>query len=154
MVETIVAAIMLLQPRLHDHHALEYGTAIHMAAAEYELDPLLLVSIAFRESSFRPDVVAGATRGLHGEVGMMQVHPRGVALRHGPPECRHRQDDPACAARTAAGYLAHLRTTCPGSVWRWVAAYGMRRCPSEETARRDPATIRAMGLWRTIGNEP
>jgi hypothetical protein len=82
---------------------------------------------------------------------MMQVHPRGVALRHGPLECRRSQWDPVCATRTAAAYLALLRTTCPGSTRRWVAAYGMRRCPSDAEARRNPATIRAMELWRVIG---
>jgi len=82
-----------------------------------------------RESSFLERVYDGRERGALGEVGCLQVH--GVALGFAHRWC---ESQASCWLRAGALYLAHVREQCPGSTDRWMAAYGMRSCPSEATA--------------------
>jgi len=143
-------AVARLAPHLSAARAREIGGAIDAAASAAGLDPVLVAAIAARESSFRPSVLDGTVRGARGEVGIMQVLPGGAALRHAPSGCD--QTELACSLATGCGYLAWLRDEgCPGSQWRWVAAYGRRRCPSEAEARQDAATLRARDYYRRVG---
>ena len=67
----------------------------------------------------------------------MQVH--GVALQFRPDECSPMLEGAECQIRTGARFLAYCREACPGSQWRWVGAYGMSRCPSEQEAGMMPS---------------
>jgi hypothetical protein len=137
----IVGAIKRLQPvyarqnRARD--ARRIAGIIERAAERNRIDPHLAVAIAMRESSLRAD----PGRGSLGEQGMFQVHPRGYARRVCQGTCDLSQ--PGCNAEVALCYLAHVRELCPGSTWRWVAAYGMSRCPTEREARAMTTTRRA-----------
>ncbi len=60
----------------------QYASQIRAAADKYRLDPQLVRAVIFQESRFRPDTI-----GTAGEVGLMQVLPKGAvtdwARRHG-----------------------------------------------------------------------
>jgi len=145
-------AVRVLRPSLSTEAAQGLARRIHVASEASGVDAHLLAAIAYRESSYRWSVATCRVRGARGEMGLMQVMPAGYARRFAPDGCED-QCDPECSLATGARYLAHLRATCPGSTWRWVAAYGRRSCPSEEQAREDRATRRAAEFVRQIGGE-
>ena len=146
----LAVAVSRLQPRLRDEAARDWAEAIHRAARPHGLDPVLIAALVMRESSYDPDVAEGRRLGSRGEVGVLQVMPGGAALRFAPTRCR--QTEAWCSLATGCGYLAYQRDHgCPGSTWRWVAAYGRSRCPSEAEAREDVATIRARRLYLKAG---
>lgn len=143
-------AVSRLQPRLDADAARQWAEAIEHAARPHRLDPILIAALVMRESSYDPDVAEGRRVGSRGEVGVMQVMPGGAALLFAPPRCS--QAEAWCSLATGCGYLAYQRDhACPGSTWRWVAAYGRSRCPSEAEAREDTATRRARDLFRRAG---
>lgn len=144
MIKTIIAAIMILQPNLSAKQTKNYATAFDIISKDTETDPLLLAVIAQRESSYQHNVV-----GRRGEIGLMQIMPRGVARRFSKCDIRR----PYCNIKTGARYLAFVRRECPGTRWRWVAAYGWSRCPSEREARRDTATQRAYNLYCSVNSK-
>jgi hypothetical protein len=138
-----------MQPRLTEDAVDAYARAFRKAGTESEVRPALVAVIAFRESSFFPAIAECRQLGSLGELGIMQVMPRGRALRYAPDGCRD-QCRAGCSIRTGAAYLAACRDWCPGSTWRWVAAYGRRRCPTEAEAREDRATKRAKRIWDSV----
>lgn len=87
--------------------------AIADAEIEYNIPQGLLYNIAYRESSFRLDVVDCRVTGPNGELGLMQLHPR----FHDVEAC-----NPSKAIPYAADYLSWLRTRTD-SWWDAVAAY-------------------------------
>jgi len=149
--EPVALGIMRLQPGLDATGATAWSRAIRREANARQLDPLIVVALVMRESSFHPDVAEGRRRGRLGEVGALQVMPGGYAMRFAPPDCRD-QTDARCSIATGCAYLAHLRDhACPGSTWRWVAAYRWRTCPSEDAARRDRGALRLRELYERAG---
>lgn len=68
-VAKIAKAISTVQPHLDDSKYLEYATGIYRASLEYGIDPLLLIAIAKRETSFRENLPEGAA----GELGICQI---------------------------------------------------------------------------------
>jgi hypothetical protein len=150
--QSLAASILVLAPGMRPEVAQTYARHIGEAALDAGLSPHLLAAIVARESSYRHDVATCRVTGARGERGLMQIMPGGYARTFAPDDCRD-QCDPECSLATGARYLAHLRATCPGSTWRWVAAYGRRSCPSEEQAREDRATRRAAALVAQIGGE-
>jgi hypothetical protein len=130
---TIAAGIVNLQPAADLERATELASVFQAAASRHKLDPLLLVAISFRESSLRRSVEERRKLGALGELGLMQSH--GAALRFRPADCDRRLVGARCQVETGAAFLSEARRQCGGSWWRWVAAYGMRACPSEERAR-------------------
>ncbi len=50
----------------------DISIAICDAGARYEIDPLLLTAMAYRESTFRPDILSLKTKGKAGEKGLLQ----------------------------------------------------------------------------------
>jgi soluble lytic murein transglycosylase-like protein len=54
----------------------EYLPALAAAEIEYAIPTDLLARIAYQESSWRADVVSGATRSAAGAVGLMQLMPQ------------------------------------------------------------------------------
>jgi len=148
----VALAIKTLQPAASEERAAEL--AAHFVAAatapRVDLDPLLLVAISFRESSFRSEVerleVLGTSRR---ERGLLQNH--GVAIRFRPEGCPATLEGAACQVGTGARFLAFCRDTCPGSTWRWVAYYGRSKCPSEHEARADRNAAIAASHYARIG---
>ena len=139
-------AVRTLQPSIPRAVAAWYADQIDDAGEETGLEPLLLVALGFRESSYLPEVVLGLRLGRLGETGILQTH--GAALSMAPPRCH--QSNPRCGIRTGARWLAHVRERCPGSRWRWVAGYAWRTCPSERSARRDKGARRARAIYCRI----
>jgi len=128
--------------------ALQIARIIENEAIENNLDPLLLVAIGYRESSWSEDVISGKRRGALGEIGACQIMPRGAAWRRGG-RCDLTKVD--CNIHTAAVWLDACRDWCgAGDHWRWVSAYGRRTCPSRREARRGRATKRARQIYCKI----
>jgi hypothetical protein len=98
------------------------------AAVSPPFDPVLLAALAWNESGFRND-----RHGARGEIGTMQILPRGMALHL----CRglvisRLRDNVKCGARI----LARVRQICGGSPARWLSAYSGRRCGPSSYATR------------------
>lgn len=146
--------IMTLQPSIEEDRARDLARIIDTQAEEHNFDPKLIVAIIMRESSFSSRVESGKQLGQLLEVGLMQIHPRNsVAHDLAPRECSRELEGAYCQIATGVRYLGWVRTHCPGSQWRFVAAYGMNRCPSEPIARLDMSTKRARSLHLKIGGE-
>jgi len=109
--------------------------AVCISSAAFDIDPLLALSVARRESSLLPRVGLGQQNGLRGERGYFQVMPDGAAERYRPNVCS--QHEPKCNAMTALGFMAELRdNVCQSDdPWIWLGAYGRGRCPDAQEAR-------------------
>ena len=149
VVSSVAQAVRTLQPGASVERAEELARVIVDAGRETELDPLLITAITFRESSFARSRESLESLGERGERGLMQVH--GVALRFRPDACPHSLEGAECQIRTGARFLAYCREACPGSQWRWVGAYGMSRCPSEQEAGMMPSVRVVARYHREIG---
>lgn len=104
--------------------------AIVEEAAAHGLDPILAVAVMRHESTCRP-----WARGSAGEVGLMQIHPRGMAQYL----CRDLRvardvDNVRCGIRI----LARAQRVCGGGdPMRWLGVYsGVRKCRETRYARR------------------
>lgn len=151
-VESIASAIGTLQPAASPSRAFRLAELIVDAAEESDLDPLLVVAIAMRESSFNPAVESLTRRGSRGELGLLQVHPKnGRALAMRPDDCDRELNTARCQIVTGARWLAYSRSTCPGSTWRWLVSYGTGRCLSEKASRGDRSAAIAASYYVRIG---
>jgi len=142
--ESTIEGIQELQPATSEADAETMAQAFVDAGEANSVDPLLLVAIAFRESSLNPSAL-GQLR----ERGLMQVH--GVALQHRPDNCHEDLETINCQIRTGARWLAIVREQCPGSPWRWVCSYGNSRCCSEQEGGLSLGTRRARRFYVQIG---
>lgn len=147
--ERIEAGILRVSPNVHHERAERLAFEIGEAARETEIDPLLLVAIIRRESSFSRDFEALRALGDLGEMGLMQTH--GVALGFRPPDCPYRLRGARCQIRTGARFLAYVRDQCGGTKNRWVASYGMSRCASERRAARHHTVHQAKRYYYLAG---
>jgi len=137
-------------PHLTHDQAATWAEDIKAADAEAGIgDPWLLAAMVMRESSFLDEVADGERLGSRGEIGCLQLYPGGVALTYRPGCLTGR----VCWLRAGALYLATVRERCPGTPWRWVAAYSRRHCPSEETARESQTGRRTLEWYRVMGGE-
>jgi hypothetical protein len=143
--------IRRLQPAASEERAQALAEVFVAAGAEANLDPLLLVAIAMRESSLHPAVEQLAKRGSVGELGLMQINPAGPALRMRPQDCPETLEGAACQVRTGARFLAFTMAHCPGSWSRGVSAYGRSSCPSDEEATADRNVVRARRYYEQAG---
>lgn len=151
-IEAIRAAIETLQPSVGDARGRSLALLIYDEAHRSKIDARLVVAVAYRESSFARAVEEGRRVGALGEVGLMQVMPRGTAERRHGDGCDQR--DAACSIKTGVRYLADCRTKCGDrDPWVWVAAYARRACPSPSAARGDKAAKRARRLLCTVEPE-
>jgi len=144
LISRVMTAISALRPTLSDGRVGDLATVFVDAGQETEIDPLLLVALARRESGLRP-----SARGNLGEIGLLQVH--GVGLKHRPEVCARSLTTADCQVRTGAAFLQWVRASCPGSTWRWVCSYARSHCCSEEVARNDIGTRRAHRYHQEIG---
>lgn len=112
----------------------EFTDAVCTISPAHQVDPLLAVALAFRESSLLPQVGLGEKNGQRGERGYWQVMPGGKAESFVSDECS--QHTPLCNAQSAFSYLAWLRERCQSDdLWVIVGAYGRGECPNQEQAR-------------------
>ena len=100
------------------------------------LDPLLVAAVAWHESRWRMDA-----RGAAGEVGVMQIHPRGA----GAFRCVGLPADLDGNVRCGVAILAWVRRRCGGGPERWLGAYAGHACGPSVYARRVLASVRAAG---------
>lgn len=143
--EAVFSAVRILQPSHSPAVAAAWGGVIYEAGAESGIDPLLIASIAFRESSIQADVV-----GDLGEEGAMQIH--GAAIAYAPRECQGNMLDMRCNIRTGAAVLQWWRAECQDERWAvWVGAYGFGRCPTYDEAVSHPSVQRARSLYDRVG---
>jgi len=149
----VAEAIQTLQPRVDDARARRLSRHIRDATDDAWLDPLLVVALIMRESSFSPRVERLERLGPQGERGLMQVMPGGPWRDVLPDGCTEELVGARCQIHTGVRWLALARDRCPGSWWRWVAAYGMSRCPTEEQARMTVSPRRARAYYTRIGGE-
>lgn len=129
-----VATLALALVHLAGPRGQALASDIHAEATRAHLDPALMAAVAFRESGLRQ-----SARGAHGEVGLMQIHPRGLAtLLCQGLAVRTVRGNLACGARI----LAHVRARCGGSPDRWLSAYSGRACGPSSYSARILATFR------------
>ena len=104
--------------------AAQIAQAVMTESRTHELDPLFLLAVIAKESSFRPDA-----RGTSGELGLMQLMPatgewiaRKMEIKyHGPRTLR----DPVQNIRIGAAYLAYLREKFDFHGRLYLSAYNM-----------------------------
>jgi soluble lytic murein transglycosylase-like protein len=124
---TVAAAILSLLPlwKTDEAHlrAEEHARIIteESQAIQPEVDPFLVVAIVFRESSFRPRV-----KGKRGEVGLMQILPRGTLTRS---ITKDDLTNVRANIRVGVGHLRYWRETCGhGDMDLWLSAYNAGKC--------------------------
>jgi len=124
---TVAAAILSLLPLWKTDEsrlqAEEYARIIteESQAIQPEVDPFLVVAIIFRESSFRPKV-----KGKRGEVGLMQILPRGTLTRS---ITKDDLTNVRANIRVGVGHLQYWRETCgDDDLDLWLSAYNAGKC--------------------------
>lgn len=87
-----------------------------------DVDPLLVAAVIVRESTINP-----WAKGARGEIGLMQIHPAGMAL-HLCRDLLGKLWNPAFNIRCGIRILRRARERCPGPPLDWLGAYNGRRC--------------------------
>ena len=140
LIAAVTAAILSILPQWKSDAAAEraeqYATVIveETQAVQPEIDPFLVTAIIFRESSFRPKV-----KGRRGEVGLMQIMPRGALTREvARPADKRDLTDARANVRVGVGHLVFWRDRCgaPADVELWVSAYNLGKCKRTGYGRR------------------
>lgn len=149
----VLSAIYFLRPDIDEDRAALLATHFEVASQEEAIDPLLSLSIAFRESHLHEFVETLQERSSKGAIGLMQIMPRSAPLQKRPRKCRSTLRGSYCQIATGVRWLAYCRETCEGSTWQWVYAYGRSECPSLRRAKRDPATRYAYHIYTSIGGQ-
>ncbi len=111
---------------------------LHDTAKKNDIDPFLLTAIALRESGLNP-----FAEGLVGEMGIVQLHPRGIGKRakfvtnkHYRERCRRRRG--ACQKEILELGAEHLGSAIHrcGSVEAGLGAYNRGKCGATEYSER------------------
>lgn len=123
----------------------EMARAILTAARETELDPYLLVVMAYRESSFRHWAIGKARE----EVGVAQIHgkPLRDCIKDGLDMAR-----PSGQAMCGARYLRQLSDYC-GSTTRGLSAYASGSC-NPRTKRTQQIVVNRLRLAQKLAGRP
>ena len=135
LVATVTAAILSLLPlwKSDTQHqkAEEYAKLIveETQAVSPEVDPFVVVAIIFRESSFRAKI-----KGKRGEVGLMQIMPRGTLTRSITKEDL---TDARENIRVGVGHLKYWQEECGSDdMVLWLSAYNTGKCKKNGYGRR------------------
>lgn len=135
LVSTVTSAILSLMPLWNTDaeraRAAEYAAIVveEAGAVQPEIDPMLLVAIIYRESSFRSEV-----RGKRGEVGLMQILPLGTLTRS---MTRDDLTNVRTNIRVGVGHLVYWQNECgPGNTLEWVSAYNSGKCRANAYGKR------------------
>jgi len=136
LIVAVTAAILALLPQWNtekeEKRARDYATIIveETQAVQPAIDPFLVVAIVFKESSFRAKI-----KGQRGEVGLMQVMPRGALTRTIIKKAD--MSDVRTNIRVGVGHLDYWQHKC--GVERedvWLSAYNLGRCKKTKYSRR------------------
>jgi len=135
LIVAVTAAILTLVPHwksdTHQERAREYATIIveETQAVQPPIDPYLVTAIIFKESSFRAHI-----KGQKGEVGLMQVMPRGAVTR---AVSKEKMVDVRSNVRVGIGHLRYWREHCGfDNMDVWVSAYNLGKCKRTKYAKR------------------
>ncbi len=135
LIAAVTAAILTLMPlwKSDTSHekAADYATIIveESQAVRPEVDPFLIVSIIFRESSFRAKI-----KGQRGEVGLMQIMPRGTLTRS---ITRDDLTDVRANIRVGIGHLHYWQKECGADdMEMWLSAYNAGKCKRTKYGKR------------------
>lgn len=109
--------------RLEREYPVAYAEEIAACAAEYELDPYLVLAIMRCESSFKTDAVSPV-----GAIGLMQIMPdTGAWIAHkldlDAVYTEQMLYDPACNVRFGCWFLRFLTNRFDGELLHIIAAY-------------------------------
>ena len=117
---------------------------IREEAATHGLDPYLVAAVIQNESGFEPSV-----KGKAGEVGLMQVFPRGSrAWFRCPEDAATLARDARANVRCGVAELAHWRERCAGDGDAWLGGYNVGRCDTETGARYARRVLRLLARGR------
>ena len=135
LIAAVTAAVLSLVPHWKSEKAMiraeEYSTIIveETQAVQPPIDPFLVVAIIFKESSFRAKV-----KGKKGEVGLMQIMPRGTLTRSITKE---RMTDVRANIRVGVGHLHYWQERCGSDdMDLWLSAYNAGKCKRTKYAKR------------------
>ena len=136
IVTAVTAAILSLVPHWTSEKAQtraeSYASIIveESEAVQPKMDPFLVVAIAFKESSFRAKV-----KGARGEVGLMQILPKGALTRTIAKQPKLL--DVRSNIRVGIGHLTYWRKKCgEDKTDVWISAYNAGRCTKTDYAKR------------------
>lgn len=135
LITAVATAILSLMPlwKSDESHkrADDYATIIveEAQAVRPEVDPFIVVSIIFRESSFRAKI-----KGQRGEVGLMQIMPRGTLTRSITKEDL---TDVRSNIRVGIGHLQYWQEECGSDDMElWLSAYNAGKCKRTAYGKR------------------
>jgi len=127
LIAAVAAAILSLVPQWRSDESREradgYAKVIveECGAVQPPIDPFLVTAIIFRESSFRAKV-----KGTRGEVGLMQIMPRGTLTRS---ITREDLTDVRANIRVGIGHLQYWQEECgTDDMEVWLSAYNAGKC--------------------------
>lgn len=152
--QNLVDNILKMSPRAGKNRAVNIAKLI-ISHSDFSKIPHenFVAAIIQRESNYAQRVEDGRRRGLRGEIGLMQVMPRGYAIRTFGNECE--QTDAACNIMTGTRYLEVAREKCleereTDDPWVWMSAYGSGKCPSPRSARTHKSAKKARRIFCKI----
>ncbi|MCP4674912.1 MAG: lytic transglycosylase domain-containing protein [Deltaproteobacteria bacterium] len=135
LIAAVTIAILSLVPHWKSDkahiRAEEYATIIveESQAVQPPIDPFLIAAIIFKESSFR-----AKAEGKKGEVGLMQVMPRGTLTRS---ISKHSKTDVRANIRVGVGHLHYWQERCGADdMDLWLSAYNAGKCKRTKYAKR------------------
>lgn len=102
-------------------YPLEHWDSVSAAAAEFDIDPLLILSVIRAESAFHPTIVSRT-----GAVGLMQIMPatgQGIASNLQQPWNVAMLTDPATNIRFGTFYLSSLKKRLDGNIVLMLCGY-------------------------------
>lgn len=136
IVTAVTAAILSLVPHWTSDKSKDraetYASIIveESEAVQPKMDPFIVVAVAFKESSFREKI-----KGKRGEVGLMQVLPRGALTRTITKQPQLM--DVRSNIRVGIGHLNYWQKKCgENNVDVWISAYNLGRCTKTDYAKR------------------
>ncbi len=135
LIAAVTAAILSLVPQWKSEsahiRAEKYATIIveESQAVQPPIDPFLVVAIIFKESSFRAQI-----KGKKGEVGLMQIMPRGTLTRSITKESL---TDVRPNIRVGVGHLHYWQERCgSNNTDIWLSAFNAGKCKRTKYAKR------------------
>lgn len=135
LIAAVTVAILSLVPHwksdTSQERAKEYATIIveETQAVQPPIDPFLVTAVIFKESSFRAHI-----EGQKGEVGLMQVMPRGAVTR---AVSKEKMVGVRSNIRVGIGHLVYWREHCGyDNTSVWLSAYNLGKCKRTKYAKR------------------
>lgn len=121
--KSVLRAVKTSIPQKFHHRAYEIARAVIVEANHHQMDPFFLLAVIKTESHFNIKA-----RGLHGEIGLMQLLPETadwLAAQSGMTPGQYNLEDPRVNIRLGATYFASLRKEFQGYSARYIGAYNM-----------------------------